>query len=135
MAADVGKVRVESVQAMRRAARECGVALIKDGFGRARVAEFARLVEASGGPAASKEAVAAAFFRYKGTWAEQTPAEAPTIQAQAPQGGFRLRGKSFLLTYNWDFLGRQQQNLDTDLHISSKAARFPRDFHVWPLGK
>ena len=43
MAAEVRQARVESVQAMRRAARDCGVALIKDGSGRARVAEFARL--------------------------------------------------------------------------------------------
>ena len=40
----VRQARGEFVQAMRRAARDCGVALIKDGSGRARVAEFARVV-------------------------------------------------------------------------------------------
>ena len=47
------------VQAMRKAARLCGVELISDGCGRPKVVQFAELIQASAGPAESKAAAAA----------------------------------------------------------------------------
>ena len=54
MAEPVAKRKVY-VQAMRKAARACGVELILDTAGRARVVEFAQLIEASSGPLARKQ--------------------------------------------------------------------------------
>jgi len=49
------------VQSMRKAARACGVELILDTAGRARVVEFAQVIEDSSGPLATKQVAATAL--------------------------------------------------------------------------
>ena len=96
--ADISDIRKTLVQSLRKAGRACGVELIRDTAARDKVQEFARLLQASGGPAESKQAAAAAFEAYEETWPTDTAAAA----TEPPPNGFRLRGKSVLLTYNWD---------------------------------
>ena len=51
------------VQSMRKAARACGVELILDTAGRARVVEFAQLIEDSSGPLATKQVAVKALLK------------------------------------------------------------------------
>ena len=92
-------LRKGHVQALRAAAKKCKVPLIRDDVGRERVTEFAGAIRDSTGPADQKQSAAAAFEAYELIW----PTAVPTPQ---PPGGWRMMGRSFLLTYNWDFLGR-----------------------------
>ena len=64
---------------------------------------LARQVESSSAGAAQKAAVAAAFKAYEDTW---PPEEEDEQYDEDEVVGFRLRGTSFLLTYNWDFFGK-----------------------------
>lgn len=98
MADDVS-ARKAHVQSLRTAARACCVPLVRDDVGRDRVTKFAAAIRNSAGPANQKTAADVAFQAYEKTWQVPQATEAPK------KGGWRLRGRSFLLTYNWDFLG------------------------------
>ena len=90
------------VQTLRTHARSCSVDLCRDDANRARVTAMVEGVRASAGPPADKRGVEKAFKQYEATFKEQardTPAPA------AAKKGFRIRGRSFLFTYNWDYFG------------------------------
>lgn len=106
--AELTTKRKAAAQALRKAARECKVALERDDVGYDRMRAFAGAIQASGGPADAKASARRAFKEYEATWTvaeggreTSTPQEP---QDQSPGGAYRLRGKSFLFTYNWDFL-------------------------------
>ena len=103
LSAQLRAARRTHVQELRRAARRCNVQLVSDTASREKVQEFAGEIQSSSGPQDQKEAAAAAFKAYEATFAEE---DGTNPQAQGETGGFRLRGKSFLLTYNWDFTGK-----------------------------
>ena len=86
--------RKRHVQTMRKFARLCGVGLERDDAKRDKVQAFAAAILASTGPEEAKRSAAEAFRQYEQTFEEC-----------AASSAFRLRGKSFFFTYNWDFLG------------------------------
>ena len=114
MAPELQKERRKYVQKLRVAARACGVALVADDAGRKKVQGMMSKIRASEGGADTKEKAETAFAAFEATFAPAQD-DAPAAHAQArgeqPQernqrAGFRLRGRSFLLTYNWKFLSR-----------------------------
>jgi len=102
MTDDVKQRRKVQVQILRKCAKTCQVSQARDDAKRERVQEMAQAIAASSGPEQSKSDAAAAFEIYESTFADAQAADGQ----QPPRNGFRLRGKSFLLTYNWDFLHR-----------------------------
>ena len=111
---------------MRKAAKAAGVHhsdLPKDNASREKVQALARKVEESNASAAQKAEVAAAFKAYEDSW----PVEEDECEEDYELvKGFRLRGTSFLLTYNWDFFG-------TDFPDGTPAAASPGG--LWRLWK
>ena len=96
--------RREHVKKLRAAARECGVAPTdRDDVGKDKVVAMMASIRASAGPAARKQAAEAAFKNYEACFAKGSAPEDGTQQPK-PKQAFRLRGKSFLLCYNWLFL-------------------------------
>ena len=91
------------MQALRRVANSCGVIeLVRDDAKKAAVEAMAAAVQRSSVPKARAEA-AEALTAYHATFASRaTPALGQTKEA----GGHRVRGSSLLLTYNWDFWGK-----------------------------
>ena len=109
--ADLATQRKAQVRALRACARACGVPLVRDDAGQERVAAFAAAIEGSAGPARQKAAARTAYAAYARLRPAQ-PAAGP--QDPGPAGrrraeDFRLRGKSFLLAYNWDFFNEPFQ--------------------------
>ena len=106
---DLAETRKFCVQSLRRAGKNCSVPLVRDSASRQRVEEFAQKVFDSDGPEEEKTAARRALEAYLQTWpgeAEEDEEEGQEEEEQAEQAGFRLRGRSFLLTYNWDFWGK-----------------------------
>ena len=95
--------RIALVKTLRSHGRSCSVALCRDDSGRALVTAMMERLRASAGNTTQKRDAEKSFKLYEATFEEQanTPA-APTTEKKA----FRLRGRSFLFTYNWDFFGR-----------------------------
>ena len=97
--------RPKLVQALRKVAKAAGVhhsELPRDQASREKVQALANQVASSNAEEAQKAAVAAAFKAYEDTW----PPEEDEQDEEDEVVGFRLRGTSFLLTYNWDFFGK-----------------------------
>ena len=120
--------RKEQVQKLRAAAKECGVALVRDDVGQAKVTVFAEAIQASAGAAGVKASAAKAFAAYNATF---PPAQAqPTTATTGPteDANFRLRGKSFLATYNWDFLKTPLPDGTPPLRTTEKLWRLWRDW-------
>ena len=96
--------RVRHAQALRKHARACNVAVVSDTSGRKLVTEMMERIRAASGPTKAKEDAEKEFKLYEQTFQDEAPLPAPPLQAAAV--GFRLRGKSFLFTYNWDFFNK-----------------------------
>ena len=96
------------VQELRALARECGVQQCRDDSGEAKVKAMLESIVS----AASSENVTLArdaFRRYQECLHPEGRAETPAEKTQeqvATASSFRLRGTSFLLTFNWDFFGK-----------------------------
>ena len=89
---------------LRRVAGLAGVAVVRDDAGKAKVtAMMLDIRAASGLEAATLQSAEEMFRRYEHTFG------ADTDHKQPPEG-FRLRGKSFLLTYNWDYFNKPFPN-------------------------
>ena len=106
--ADVLATRKSCAQALRRAARLCSVPPERDDAGFERLQAFAAAIAASDGPEHAKASAREAFDAYQATWRREGAVGLPVVVVSQPvrqeTTGFKLRGKSFLLTYNWDFL-------------------------------
>ena len=109
MTTNLAETRRSLVQSLRKLAKTCKVPvekLPKDTAGRQKVQALAATVAASAGPEDAKEQFSAEFLTYEKTWEPEPEEEA---EAEDDEGGeyktYRLRGKSFLFTYNWDFFG------------------------------
>ena len=101
--------RKKLVQTLRASGRACGVPLVRDDVGHAKVRAFAEAIEASAGPRDAKVKARAAYAAYARLHAAEDDPLLPEEQGQGAagdRGAGRLRGKSFLLTYNWDFFGK-----------------------------
>ena len=123
MSADARLLRARTC---RRHAKACGVAtadLPRDTASRDKFQELAETVAASGADEALKAQAAAAFKAYEDTFAADDDEEGQDDETVA---GFRLRGTSFLLTYNWDFFG-------ADFPDGTAAPASPAD--LWRLWK
>ena len=97
--------RRELVKALRKAAKDCGLSseqVPRDTASRDKVQELAGKAAASNGSAEDKAKAAEAFTAYEATWA----AVEDSGEEGEDEETFRLRGASFLLTYNWDFFGK-----------------------------
>ncbi|CAK0879784.1 unnamed protein product [Prorocentrum cordatum] len=109
-AAELRNLRREHVKTLRALAKTAGVFVVPDGAARAKVQTMAEAVAASGAPDKVKADSAKAWAAYKSTCEDVGPAE---DGASAPEGApsngdsFRLRGRSFLLTYNHGFFGKR----------------------------
>ena len=119
----VREARRTHVQHLRRLARECGAPAVRDDAKREKVAEMMDAIRQAVGHSETKATAEAIFLRYGKTF--DTLAVAATAE-ESPVGppGFRLRGKSFLFTYNWDYLNRDLP--DGTPHLASAAV-------VWNL--
>ena len=133
MATDVRKLRRGFVQELRAAARTCEVAPVaSDDAARKKVVEMMGKIRASEGSPDTKEKAETTFAAYEATYApaaDDAPAAQAEAQGERPQQraereGFRLRGRSFLLTYNWKFLSR-------NLPDGTPAPATPED--LWQL--
>ena len=102
--ADLAETRKFCVQSLRKAAKKCGVPLVRDSASRAKVEEFAQAVLDSDGPGEEKTAAERALEAYLATWPTEGDDEEEEEEEQEEEDeegtGFRLRGRSFLLTYN-----------------------------------
>ena len=79
----------------------------RNGVGKTRVEAMAKAIADSGGSATTKTAAKKALQDYLKTFpslAGSSAAPLPVADASRRKG-FRLRGSSFLFTYNWDFFG------------------------------
>ena len=103
--ADLVVQRKAHVQALRSCARACGIPLVRDDAGQDRVRVFVAAIAASRGAAREKAKAREAYRAYAATWpaADVALPVAPQRAANMEGGHVRLRGKSFMLTYNWDF--------------------------------
>ena len=102
---DLPAQRKTHVKALRACARACGIPLVRDDVGQERVRTFAASIAASRGPRTEKAKARDAYRAYAATWpAPDGPLPLAAQQVPNPdRGQVRLRGTSFLLTYNWDF--------------------------------
>ena len=100
--ADVKQQRKAQVQILRRIAKDCGLHGVRDDASKAKIIEMAEAIAGlTGRPEETAEA-AAAYEVYLSTFVANTSG---SNAADGKRAGFRMRGKSFLLTYNWDFFG------------------------------
>ena len=111
----LNQARLEHVRRMRTAAQLCKVALCRDVAGRQLVAEMMARTRSSSGPASAKADAEKAYKLYEATF-EGRDTALPVLAGVEADGSaqaetqsdkqFRLRGRSFLFTYNWDFFRR-----------------------------
>lgn len=97
------------MQAIITAARQLGVArheLIRDDAAKDKVQAFVAMLRlTSTPPDSARKDVEQAYKKYLATFARAAAVSAPsTATLSLPKRS--LRGRSFLLTYNWDFFGR-----------------------------
>ena len=125
---DLAERRKALVQTLRRVARSTSLPLVRDDVGFEKVAAFAQALEDSDASEVVKQQAREAFAAYEATWTAESEGVSktkrrlkakttlPTKTASDKQatgseannngGAFRLRGTSFLFTYNWDFFGK-----------------------------
>ena len=97
---EASRERKELVKELRKVARRAGVQLVRDDAGKEKITTMMDGIRAATNvEPAAKRGAESAFQRYLATYRK-----APTLEKKG-QEAFRMRGKSFLLTYNWDFLG------------------------------
>ena len=111
--AETRETRRGLVKTLRQAAKNCGLPteeLPRDTAARDKVQELARKTAASNGSAEEKAKAAEAFTAYEDTWPAEEANEGEGAEGSGEEAEdektFRLRGVSFLLTYNWDFFGK-----------------------------
>ena len=106
--------RKRLVQQLSKVAVDCGLQRLRDDVGRQKVKTFAETIQASQGSSERKQEAAEVLAAYELTWAQgSAPAVAAEPEVQTPPAdsgnasqGIRMRGTSFLLTYNWKFFSR-----------------------------
>ena len=91
--------RKNLVKELRAFARQAGVTQVRDDSSRARVEAMFQSIVASAA-ADTKSQATKVFDQYKASFKVE-PVSLP-VQSVATET-FRLRGRSFLFTYNWDF--------------------------------
>ena len=95
--------RMKLVRELRKVAGLAGVAAVRDIASKAKVTGMMVGIRAASGlEAAVLQSAEEAFQRYEGTFGADADHKHPE--------GFRLRGKSFLLTYNWDYFNKPFPN-------------------------
>ena len=128
---DVVARRRPLVQSIRQAGGRCNIRGMPDDAGRKRVESFVHRVLESAGPAKAKSLARASLTAYLATF-QDSPAgtgskkskkstAAPSTSTPKPR---RVRGKSQLFTYNWDFLA---SNLPDGTPPARDAA------HLWDM--
>ena len=105
--------RERFVQFLSEVARACGLQGIRGDASRTKVNQMMENIRRSTGPEDSKASAETTFVSYEATFPATTEAAQVKTEreevAQAPSQDtkeFRLRGRSFLCTYNWDFLSK-----------------------------
>ena len=100
--------RIGHVQTLRACARACKVEAARDDAARTAVVQMMEHIRTSRGPAASKRDAETAFKLYTDTFTTAAASDGPVPQAagESASVGFRLRGRSFLFTYNYDFFNK-----------------------------
>ena len=106
----VRKRRQKLVKELRGVARACGAEQVRDDVGREKVKEMFQDINTRKLSDKQKAAAEKAFKAYEETWptsgtgVQKVVATEPEKAEASPQPAtFRLRGTSFLFTYNWDF--------------------------------
>jgi len=113
------EARKLQVRELNKLARKCNVERVHEDAGRAKVTALVNALRASSCSGDDKAEAERIFRKYKGAFdnsaqegdagcANETPqdgaAAAADVDAEPQQQ--RLRGTSFLLSYNWDFFGK-----------------------------
>ena len=99
--------RKEAVQELRALARDCGVDRVRDDASREKVMQMVGEIRKQRPGQEMLAKLENAFSKYQGTFAEaENVAAAAGAASAASARDFRLRGTSFLFTYNWDFLNK-----------------------------
>ena len=112
------------VKELRTYARQVKVTQARDDSGRAKVEAMYRKIIAK----ASVEVKRLVEEKFK-AYTETFKTEVATSPAEdTAAGAFRLRGKSFLLSYNWDFFGKP---LPDGTPASRDSAELWRLWQTW----
>ena len=90
------------VKELRAFARQTGVAQVRDDSSRTKVEAMFQSIIASAAADVKTEATKV-FEKYQSSFTAEL--ESPVVQS-ANAEPFRLRGRSFLFTYNWDFFNK-----------------------------
>ena len=120
MAESAADARKRCVQTLRAAAKKCDVEPIRDSASRQKVNALAQSIADSAGPAAQKSKALAALEEYEATWVDHGDEDGAGEENDEGQEvkDFRLRGTSFLFTYNWDFWGKAFADCLVELPIA-----------------
>lgn len=116
---DIQNRRRSLIQSLRRAGVVCNIHGISDDASRPRVEAFVNTILASAGPSKAKALARASLAEYVSTFkgdaqgasdkkTKKRARSRKTVTGPAVTNGpplRRVRGKSHLFTYNWDFLG------------------------------
>ena len=100
---DAKETRKSLVKQLRAYARFCGAKQVRDDCGRAKVSVMFKSI-CNKATATQKVEAQKVFDAYEATWNPTKVDE--EVGPESTDRKFRLRGKSFLLTYNWDFFGK-----------------------------
>ena len=96
--------RVEQVKALRALARARGVDQVKDNASREKVLVMVKILRAQPLERDERQKLEDVVSAYLTTFPDgRLPAGAGDGASGSPARGFRVRGRSFLLTYNWLF--------------------------------
>ena len=121
--------RRELVQAIRRAGTPCHVTGIRDYASRADVEAFVSKIIESTGPIAAKSSARDSLASYLATFPKPKKKEKSTGKTGTTSSSARrVRGKSQLCTYNWDFMGAP---LPDGLPPAKSAADLWRMWGTW----
>ena len=126
---DAKATRKSLVKQLRAYARLCGAKQVRDDCGRARVSVMFKSI-CNKATATQKAEAQKVFDAYEVTW---NPAKVDEeVGPESTDRKFRLRGKSFLLTYNWDFFGKA---LPDNTSRSEDVAALWRLWQSWETQK
>jgi len=96
--------RADGVRALRAVAQRVGVPGVGDNASRAKVQTMVAGILAATSEERTRKKVAKLVASYEATF--KSPGVSAPAPAAAPEPSVRFRGKSMLLTYNWDFFGK-----------------------------
>ena len=133
---DTKSERKPHVQELRKIARSCGSRVTpRDDVKRDLVVDMVQGIRDSDGDAELKRKAERVFLSYNSSFAGQLPSNGPGLPHS-----FRMRGRSFLLTYNWDFFSKPFPDGTPKVNTRSELWRLWRNWKAdkkkaWSVAK